>query len=258
MKFKSEFASKKEMCNAMKELKISKMLLMAFGAPLIFIITYIWSLQFKEFVPPLLCSLIISLVVLVPLEIITLLRENKKEFGKIGIECALAYTKKLHKGKTLLIVVMLFCMAGISVKFVGAWENSLVMPYVNRYIPDYFIAQNFINQLELYPKSIILITTVLFVIANGLVLPITEELYFRGYMLPRLQRFKGFAPVIVTVVFSLYHFWSPWENVRRIIGVLPYVYMVWKKENIYIGMIVHCLCNLVSSIEILIIVFGIF
>lgn len=251
----SDFASKREMCSMMKELKISKMLLMAFFAPMIFMIIYIWSLRFKEFVPPFFCFLLISLFVLVPLEIITLLRENKKENGKIGIKCALVYNQKLDKRKAILIVVVLFCIAGIASKFVGTWENSLVMPYVNQHVPDYFIAQNFINQLELYPKSIILITTILFLVANGLVLPITEELYFNGYMLPRLQRFKGFAPVIVTVVFSFYHFWSPWENIRRIIGVLPYVYMVWKKENLYIGIIVHCLCNLVSSIEILIIVF---
>lgn len=238
----------------MKELKISKMLLMAFGAPLIFMVIYIWSLRFKQYVPPFFCFLLISLFVLAPLEIISLLRENKKENGNAGIECALLYHQKLHKGKSLFIVVVLFCIAGIASKFIGAWENSLVMPYVVQYVPDYFNAQNFINQLELYPKSIIFITTILFLIANSLVLPISEELYFNGYMLPRLQRFKGFAPVIVTVVFSLYHFWSPWENIRRIIGVLPYVYIVWKKENLYIGIMVHCLCNLVSSMEILIIV----
>lgn len=100
------------------------------------------------------------------------------------------------KRKAILIVVVLFCIAGIAFKFVGTWENSLVMPYVNQLVPYYFIAQNFINQLELYPKGIILITTILFLIANGLVLPITEEIYFNGYMLPRLQRFNGFVPVL--------------------------------------------------------------
>ncbi len=238
----------------MKDLKVSKILLMAFGAPLIFMIIYIWSLQFKEFVPPLFCFLLIALFVLAPLEIATLLKENKQENGKIGIECALLYNQKIQIGKAVLIVFILICIAGLASKFIGAWENALAMPYIVKYVPDYFIAQNFVYQLESYPKSIIFITTILFLIANSLVLPITEELYFSGYMLPRLERFKGFAPVIVTVVFSLYHFWSPWENIRRIIGIFPYVYMVWKKKNIYIGIAVHCLCNLVSSIEILIIV----
>ena len=81
----SDFASKREMCNMMKALKISKMLLMAFLAPMIFLIIYIWSLRFKEFVPPFFCFLFISLFVLAPLEIFTLLRENKKENGKLEL-----------------------------------------------------------------------------------------------------------------------------------------------------------------------------
>lgn len=228
---------------------------MVFFPPIIFIIIYIWSLRFKEFVPPLFCFVLISLFILAPLEIITLLSENKKETGKIGIECALTYNQKLHKGKAVVIVAVLFCIAGIASKFIGSLENLLIMPIVNKYVPDYFMAENFVSQLELYPKSIILITTILFFIANSLVLPLIEELYFNGYMLPGLQRFKWRAPMIVALIFSLYHLWSPWQNIRRIIGVLPYVYMVWKKKNIYIGVIVHCLCNLVSSIEVLIIVF---
>lgn len=241
--------------NELKALKISKMLFMAFGAPLIFMMIYIWSLQFRGFIPPLFCFLLLSLSVLAPLEITALLRENKKEYGKIGIKCALSYHQELHKGKALLIVLILICIAGIASKFVGALEDSLVMPYVSKYVPDYFIAKNYLGQLEQYPKSVILITAFLFLIANSLVLPITEELYFNGYMLPRLQRFKKLAPVIVTIVFSLYHFWSPWENMRRITGCLPYVYMVQKTKNIYIGIAVHCLCNFISSIEILLIVF---
>lgn len=238
----------------MKELKITKMFAMAFVAPLIIMVMYILTLQFRRYVPPLFCFILISLLVLVPFEIITLLKENKKESDMYGIKCALIYNKSVHKCKTIFTIIILFCIAGMASKFVGEWENGWIMPIVNKYVPSYFIVENFVTQIEMYPKSIIIITVVLFVIANSLVLPITEELYFNGYMLPRLQRFKGFAPVIVTVIFSLYHFWSPWQNIRRIIGCLPYVYTVWKKENIYIGIIVHCLCNLVGSIEILVMV----
>lgn len=238
----------------MKELKIGKMLIMAFAAPLLFIVIYIWSLQFRGTVPPLFCFVLISLFVLAPLEIAVILNENRKVNGKIGVECALTYKQKMNKGKMLLIIMILFCIAGIASKFVGTWEDALFAPLINRYVPDYFMAENFICQIGHYPKSIIAVTTVLFVIANSFVLPITEELFFNGYMMPKLQRFKSLAPVIITFVFSLYHFWSPWQNVRRLVGVLPYIYMVWKKENIYIGIFVHCLCNLVGSIEILIMV----
>lgn len=174
---------------------------------------------------------------------------------RVDCHCEDEECMAIHSFWQVLIMFILICIAGAASKFVGAWENSLVMPIVNKYVPDYFMAENFVHQIGLYPRSIILVTAILFVIANGFLLPITEELYFNGYMLPRLQRFKGYAPIIVTAVFLLYHFWSPWQNVRRIIGVFPYVYMVWKKQNVYLGIAVHCLCNLFGCIELLTMVF---
>jgi hypothetical protein len=37
---------------------------------------------------------------------------------------------------------------------------------------------------------------------------------------PRLTRFKGWAPLINALPFSLYHFFSPWKNPVRILLVL--------------------------------------
>ncbi len=238
----------------MKEIKVSKLLIMAFIPPLITIILYIGALQFRHLVPPLFSFILIALFILAPLELVIILKENKKETGKAGVGCTLEYRHNINKWKAVLLVVALFLIAGFASKFVGELENTLVMPFVHKYIPDYFIVENFVNQLDLYSQPLIWLTVILFIITNSFVLPIIEELYFRGYMLPRLKRYKVFAPILVTVVFSLYHFWSPWQNIRRIVGILPYTYAVWKKENIYIGIIVHCLCNLVGSIEILMMV----
>ena len=44
-------------------------------------------------------------------------------------------------------------------------------------------------------------------------------------------------------LFSLYDFWSPWQIVGRILGVGPTVYAVRRKENIDLGMVVHCSLN---------------
>jgi len=39
-------------------------------------------------------------------------------------------------------------------------------------------------------------TALLGLAVNGFVAPITEELYLRGYLLPRISRFKVWAPLI--------------------------------------------------------------
>jgi uncharacterized protein len=48
-----------------------------------------------------------------------------------------------------------------------------------------------------------------------------EELYFRGYLLPRLYRFGIWAPLINISLFSLYHYWTPWGVLSRIVMLLP-------------------------------------
>jgi membrane protease YdiL (CAAX protease family) len=83
---------------------------------------------------------------------------------------------------------------------------------------------------------------------NGFVGPIVEELYFRGYLLPRMDWMGRWAPLVNVSLFSLYHFWSPWQIVGRILGFGPTVYAVRWKENIYLGMVVHCTLNTLGII----------
>jgi membrane protease YdiL (CAAX protease family) len=78
---------------------------------------------------------------------------------------------------------------------------------------------------------------------NGLVGPIVEELYFRGYLLPRLSRFGRGAAVLNAVLFSLYHFWTPWQNLGRILGLLPWILTVQAKRSLKLSMAVHISVN---------------
>jgi membrane protease YdiL (CAAX protease family) len=59
-------------------------------------------------------------------------------------------------------------------------------------------------------------------VVNAVAGPVVEEVYFRGYLLPRISRFGAWAPLINTVLFSVYHFFTPWQNVGRILGLLPW------------------------------------
>ena len=95
-----------------------------------------------------------------------------------------------------------------------------------------------------YSKSKLIITYALFLILIVTILPTIEELYFRGYLLPRMpSRLKGWTEIIHSGFFALYHTWTPWMVIVRTFGVLPTIYAVKKKENILIGIVAHCLLN---------------
>ncbi len=78
---------------------------------------------------------------------------------------------------------------------------------------------------------------------NGVIGPIVEELYFRGYLLPRIARYGRKAAVLNAALFSLYHFWTPWQNPGRFLGLLPWVLTVQKKRCLRLSMVVHISVN---------------
>lgn len=92
------------------------------------------------------------------------------------------------------------------------------------------------------------VVTALLVIAflfNGLLGPMTEELYFRGFLLPRIDRYGAWAPVLNTFLFSIYHMWTPWRWPQIAIGFLPLALAAWRTRSIYVSMAAHVTINIV-------------
>lgn len=136
----------------------------------------------------------------------------------------------------------------------GVLVTGLVSPIDNLLLnkgfaslPDWYALRNLLAIKTAYPRDAILITAICALILNGILGPIVEELYFRGHLLPRMSRFGRWAPLLNVALFSLYHFWTPWQFFSRFILLVPLVYGVWWKRNIYMGMIAHCLLNLIGT-----------
>ncbi len=86
------------------------------------------------------------------------------------------------------------------------------------------------------------------IFVDGLVGPIVEELFFRGYLLPRMSYLKKWAPGVNGLLFGLYHLWQP-HNYLAIIGVgMVISYVVWKKQNVYLGIFIHCILNIIGAV----------
>jgi membrane protease YdiL (CAAX protease family) len=137
----------------------------------------------------------------------------------------------------------------------GILVTALVSPidnlFLNRlfgWLPDWYALRSLLQIKEMYPRTVILATAGCALILNGIAGPIVEELYFRGHLLPRLSRFGRWAPLLNVILFSLYHLWTPWMFFSRVILLVPMVYLVWWKRNIYIGIIAHCLLNLIGTL----------
>lgn len=87
----------------------------------------------------------------------------------------------------------------------------------------------------------------LFILAG--IAPIVEEIYFRGYLLPRIPDLKGFDKILHSFLFACYHMWTPWMIISRTIFMIPFIYVVSTKKNMYIAFFVHCFVNMLDFIS---------
>jgi membrane protease YdiL (CAAX protease family) len=200
-------------------------------------------------IPNILLFLIIAVIILLPIELGIILYNSKKEMGKYSLKiCFVDYTK-LKWWKIFLIGFMLFCLAGIFSLLLAPLENKLFEPIMEKAIENYTIFDIFnFENLKQYSNSLILVTCIFYFVFNVIIGPFVEELFFRGLLTSRIKRLGNFAPVLITILFSLYHIWLPFNNLFRIAIFIPTSFIAWKKKNIYISLVFHILCNVFSSI----------
>ena len=95
-----------------------------------------------------------------------------------------------------------------------------------------------------YSDGALLMTAVLMLLGTVLAAPIVEELYFRGFLLPRMPHRLGRWRVPVHVVlFAGYHLWSLWLLPTRVLAILPLAYIALRTRDVRIGIVAHVVIN---------------
>lgn len=182
-------------------------------------------------------------LVIVPIELGYLLYQAKRTTGRWSLAEVVSYREKLPVRKYVLWggglalwwIVVLLAM------------TSLLDEWIARtffwWLPEFILQFSTFEGGEPTAPWALLVLVVCAFVFNGFVGPVVEELYFRGHLLPAIERLGPWAPVINTVLFSLYHLWTPWQNPGRIIALLPWVYTVWRTRSIHLSIIVHVAVN---------------
>jgi membrane protease YdiL (CAAX protease family) len=190
-------------------------------------------------------------LVVVPIELGYLLYQGKLKTGRWSVWAVVDYRGPMPARRIALWAVPLV-----------AW--FILMLFISVAVLDERIADGLFSW---YPESVrefasfegdstyaAWVVVVVFAAAlaiNGILGPVVEELYFRGHLLPRIDRFGRGAPVLNAVLFSLYHFWTPWQNIGRILGLLPWIYTVWRKRSLALSMAIHISVNCIFLLLVL-------
>jgi len=195
----------------------------------------------------------ISLAVLfglIPVQSAILYWQGKKRNGRYTLEGIVLNREKTPPARFALLTVVALAGAVLFFALLSPLDKALLPLF--SWLPDWFFIT---EDLSVYSKTIQFINWLGIFILTGILGPYVEELYFRGFLLPRLAWLKHWGPLVEAFLFALYHFWSPWQVVTRFLAVLPLVYIVYWKRDLRIGVTAHWILNTVGSLSLLLAIF---
>jgi hypothetical protein len=233
--------------NQIEQHSLLKSLILHLLPAVIWIFFYIplARLAVENGIPTMLVMLIVSVFTLFAFQFGYIYALGRKRNGRLSLQGIVLYREKLPWLQYAYLGVAVAAWQFL-VAIVGFDLNEFIRRLFFSWIPDwYYLSRGAVGQNA---PSVEISIAVLSVLIFGIIGPISEELYFRGYLLPRLSNFGAWAPLLNTVFFILYHFWQIHLIIPSVIGFLPMVYFVWRKRSIYLGIIVHCSLNLIGQI----------
>lgn len=193
--------------------------------------------------PPIAALMAAILLVLIPTELGILVWAARREGSTVG--SLIPYRRRIPLRTWAWLVPGLILLAFLGFGLHQAIEPALIERFFG-WLPDWYVKPIAIDNVTDFSRMAWLVTFAAYFTLNGLLGPIVEEIYFRGYLLPRMDGLGRWAPLVNVTLFSIYHLWSPWQIVARVLGLSPTVYAVRWQRNIVLGMIVHCSLNLIG------------
>ncbi len=186
------------------------------------------------------------LLIGMPLELGILLFEGIRKNASFTLRGIVVFREPMPAWQYVGILSLLFIFS-FGILFLVTPVTNLLATTIFAWLPGYLLPNGDASFVQ-PARSILLITLIVKLIVDGVVNPIVEELYFRGYLLPRLSGLGWLAPLVNAGLFTLGHFWQPYNYPLIFLTVLVEVYFVWWKRNIYLSILAHCMANSLGAL----------
>lgn len=191
--------------------------------------------------PPIFAGVVCAAIVIVGGELGWLLREARRQTGTWSIARVLPYRPGPFTWRKALLVLGLFAWAfAVSVLGIGGSIKDSFFSWMPQWALNP-ISESYATTGATTVAEVV--TAVGFLVILVILAPLVEELYFRGYLMPRIGRFGAWAALINVSLFASYHLWKPWDSINLILILAPMVYAVWRTKDIRVGIAVHIMLN---------------
>jgi membrane protease YdiL (CAAX protease family) len=182
-------------------------------------------------------------ICLVPIEIGVMLFWSARFAGRGFLLEAVGYRQRGTVVDYIVLPLLLF-ICWIVLSIVIAPISLYFEDHLSSWLPVWTTQESLVNGLVSSSSTQRSITLGLAVVLSGFVAPVVEELYFRGFLLPRMAHWGWAAPVVNSLLFAVYHFYFPGNVPGIFVAFIPLSCIVLAKKNWRIGVVAHSLLNL--------------
>lgn len=189
--------------------------------------------------PPFLAWAIALCVILFPMHF-GMLWLGKYRTGKYSLRGALGYMDRpVKRGKvTGMIIFCLLWMFIVSLALLPVLDTPIYNAFFT-WVQYEGADPSGTGYLAGFSQEMLLTTLLICGPFTGFILPLIEEYYFRGLLLPRMAQLGNWAPIFNMFLFSVYHFWAPWTVLSKMIFLFPGIWLAYKKQDIRISIGMH-------------------
>ena len=197
-----------------------------------------WWLAQRQ-IPNIFALVLSILLVEVPLCWFIMIRHTRRETGQFSIKAALPWLNAVPLWQYVIIGVPLVLFSMFMIVGVGPRFDAILQPSLFGWVPDWFVMHPDPAMFIELPRALVMTLWVLMffglVIAGG----ITQEVYSRGFLLPRTQHMGRWAPAYNALLFAMLHTAAPWAWPGFFLMALPWSYLVWWRRSVKIGLFIH-------------------
>ena len=204
--------------------------------------------------PPLLAFLLAILLVDLPVMVGIMVYIAHRENGRFSFSSVIVFQEKVTWPRFLLGFVVAFTAVYLLIILLTPL-NNLLAETVFSGLPAWLLLED-PSQYEAFPRNVLLVVFGLQLILTGIVLPWIEELYFRGFLLPRLSHSAMTAPLLGGLFFALYHVWQPQGFLTVFLLGVALSVVAWRTRDIRLPVALHIFANLLPRLAILLTAFA--
>lgn len=180
-----------------------------------------------------------------------------RETGAVHWKRLFPWRERLRLREYVLLGVPLIFYSFLMVGAVSPLFQNVLVPTVFSWVPEWFVMQFRPDMFSRLPHAALVLMWSWGLVTMTLVGGFTQELYFRGYLLPRMAGMGAAGPVLNALLFAVFHMAAPWSWPVFFVMVLPWSYLVYRKRSVQLGLFIHVGMLLLQSLMMSLLVFGV-